>query len=181
MPLQPERLNRFASTMAQTTGLAVRKCLMGVAFTFRGQNSPKTPNFGTGMPNFQPNQYTRITFERWEIDEKFQQTAYTKSGAGESNGDIIFALGRHLAAKTTSGPIFKLYKSRITCERSEIDEKCQCNTNSKPMSGYRLVTSHLLWSSPSGQNYFRFISIVKVTLLNWQRDIIGVVDRIGFW
>ena len=25
---------------------------------------PKTPNFGTGMPNFHPNQYTRITFER---------------------------------------------------------------------------------------------------------------------
>ena len=31
-----------------------------------------------------------------------------KIGVGESNGDIIFALGRHLAAKTTSGPILKL-------------------------------------------------------------------------
>jgi hypothetical protein len=30
-----------------------------------------------------------------------------KIRVGESNGDVIFALGRHLAAKTTSGPIFK--------------------------------------------------------------------------
>ena len=31
-----------------------------------------------------------------------------KVGVGESNGDVIFALGRHIAAKTTSGPILKL-------------------------------------------------------------------------
>jgi hypothetical protein len=31
-----------------------------------------------------------------------------KIGVEESNGDISFALGRHLAAKTTSGPILKL-------------------------------------------------------------------------
>ena len=31
-----------------------------------------------------------------------------KTGVGEPNGDIIYALGRHLAAKTTSGPILKL-------------------------------------------------------------------------
>jgi hypothetical protein len=31
-----------------------------------------------------------------------------KIGVGESNGDVIIALGRHLAAKITSGPIFKL-------------------------------------------------------------------------
>ena len=43
--------------------------------------------------------------------------------------------------------------------------KCQCNSSSKPMSGYRLGTSDLLWSCPySGQNYFRFISSVKVSV-----------------
>jgi hypothetical protein len=41
----------------------------------------KTPNFGTRMPNFQPNQYTLITFERWEIEEKCQRTTFTKSGS----------------------------------------------------------------------------------------------------
>ena len=46
-----------------------------------GVKPSKTPNFGTGMPNFQPNQYSWITFERWEIDKKFQRRAYTKSGS----------------------------------------------------------------------------------------------------
>jgi hypothetical protein len=57
------------------------------------------------IPNFQPNQYTRISFERCEIDEKFQRTAYTKSGSiiEESNDDVISAVGRHLAANATSG------------------------------------------------------------------------------
>ena len=31
-----------------------------------------------------------------------------KNGVGESNGNVIFGLGRHLAAKTTSGPILKV-------------------------------------------------------------------------
>jgi hypothetical protein len=30
-----------------------------------------------------------------------------KLGVGESNGNVISAKGRHLAAKTTSGPILK--------------------------------------------------------------------------
>ena len=94
MPLQPKRLNRFARTIAQTTRFAARKCPLGSRWyeiTFRGQNPPKTPNFGTGMPNFQPNQYSRITFERWEIDEKFQRSAYTKSGS-ENRTVMLFFL-----------------------------------------------------------------------------------------
>jgi hypothetical protein len=65
--LQPKRLNQFARKMAQTTRLAVRKSLLGVAFTLNyisASELPKTPNCGTRMPNFQPNQYTRLTFER---------------------------------------------------------------------------------------------------------------------
>ena len=31
-----------------------------------------------------------------------------KNGIGESNGNVIFGLGRHLAGKTTYGPILKM-------------------------------------------------------------------------
>jgi hypothetical protein len=68
---------------------------------------PKTTNYGTEMPNFQPNQYTQTTFERYEIDEKFQLIAYTK-GVGESNREVIPAAERHLVVKTTSSAILKL-------------------------------------------------------------------------
>jgi hypothetical protein len=50
---------------------------------------------------------TRIIFERYDIDETFQGQP-DKMGVGKSNGNVIFALGRHLASKTTSGPILKL-------------------------------------------------------------------------
>jgi hypothetical protein len=62
-----KRLSRFARTMARTTRFAVRKCLLGVALVgnyILGSKPQENPNFGTGMPNFQPNKYTRITFER---------------------------------------------------------------------------------------------------------------------
>jgi hypothetical protein len=65
--LQQQRLNRFARTMAQTTRFAVRKCLLGVVTIgnyILGSKPQKTPNFGTGMPNFKPNEYTRITLDR---------------------------------------------------------------------------------------------------------------------
>ena len=41
------------------------------------------------------------------LEKKISIDSLYKIGVGESNGDIIFALGRHLAAKTTSGPILK--------------------------------------------------------------------------
>jgi hypothetical protein len=33
------------------------------------------------MPNFQPKRNTQITFAQYEIDEKFQRAANTKSGS----------------------------------------------------------------------------------------------------
>jgi hypothetical protein len=42
------------------------------------------------MPNFQPNQNIRITFERYEIDEKVQRTYTQNRGIGESSGDVGF-------------------------------------------------------------------------------------------
>lgn len=55
-------------------------------------------------------------------------------GVGESNGDIISATERLLAdtaAKTTSG-LFQTWESGFACKH--IDDKCQCNSNRKPMS-----------------------------------------------
>jgi hypothetical protein len=44
-----------------------------------GIKTPKTPNFATGMPNFQPFQINRITFEWREIHEKCQWITHTNS------------------------------------------------------------------------------------------------------
>jgi hypothetical protein len=41
---------------------------------------------------------------------KISADSLNKIGVGESKGDVIFALGRRLAAKTTSSPIFKTVK-----------------------------------------------------------------------
>jgi hypothetical protein len=56
-----------------------------------------------------------------------------KIGVIESNGNVMFAVGRHLMTKTTSGQILKVSQSRITCKRLklQIDEMRQCNTNKK--------------------------------------------------
>ena len=42
-----------------------------------------------------------------------------KIGVEESNGDVIFALGRHLAAKTTSGPIVVRGTGQDNCCQNE--------------------------------------------------------------
>jgi hypothetical protein len=55
--------------------------------------TPTNPNFGTQMPIFHSSQYNWINFERYEVDEKFQTNAYTKSGS-RMNGDVISAAER---------------------------------------------------------------------------------------
>ena len=150
MPLQTRRLNRFARTMAQTTRFAVRKCLLGVALIrnyISGSKPPKNPKFWNRNAKFPAKSIHSNNF--WTVGDrrKISTDRLYKIGVGESNRDVISAAGRHLAVKTTSGLILKVLKSRITCERFEIDEKCQCNTNRKPMSGYRLVTLDVLRSS----------------------------------
>ena len=47
---------------------------------------------------------------------------------------------------------FKTVKTRITCERLQIDEKCQCNTNSKPKSSRR-DTLKPTWQDFSALNF----------------------------
>jgi hypothetical protein len=58
------------------------------------------------------------------MDEKCQQTAY-KILFGELSCDVIFAAGRHVATKATSGPVLQVWNIRV-----EIDEKrIDVNTN----------------------------------------------------
>jgi hypothetical protein len=60
---------------------------------------------------------------------------------GLSNGQVTSATRRHLVAVSASS----LYKNRALFEkRWQLDEKCLQNTNSKPVSVYRMVKSILL-------------------------------------
>jgi hypothetical protein len=84
---------------------------MEVPFTGRidtklhlGQNSPKTPNFATGMSNFQSNQYTN--FYGYGKRRKIPTDRLYEIGVRESNGDVISAVGRHLMVETTSGSVW---------------------------------------------------------------------------
>ena len=119
MPLHPIRLNRFTSTMAQTTRFGVRKCLLEVAlirydtirYTFRGQN-PQKPKIlePECQISSQINTLEQLLNELKRDRRKISTHSLYKIGVGESNGNVIFGLGRHLAAKTTSGPILKIVK-----------------------------------------------------------------------
>jgi hypothetical protein len=124
--------------------------------TFRGPNPPKTPHFGTGLLNFQPN-HARHSNSFWTIRDMkifIRPRAYIfKLEVLESKREAISTLGRHLAAKTTSGPILDEWKSPIVYVIGERYRRktSTYNTNSKPMSGLGLsigYTSDLLQSSP---------------------------------
>jgi hypothetical protein len=58
-----------------------------------------------------------------------------------STGDVTSGLGRPLAAEIDKPPLLTNEKSHITCERCAIDRKFVLNTDRKPWSLYRLVTS----------------------------------------
>jgi hypothetical protein len=55
--------------------------------------------------------------------------------------DVIFRSRTPLAAEIDKPPLVTKEKSHITCERYAIDRKLVLNTNRKPWSLYRLVTS----------------------------------------
>jgi hypothetical protein len=64
-------------------------------------------------------------------------------GVGKSNREVIFASKLHLAAKATSGPILQI-GIREYCVKVKDRRKSSKYTSTKPMSGYRLIISHLL-------------------------------------
>jgi hypothetical protein len=58
-----------------------------------------------------------------------------------SNGDVTSDLRRPLAAEIDIPPLLSTQKTHITCERYTIDAKHVLNTDRKPWSTNRLVTS----------------------------------------
>ena len=58
-----------------------------------------------------------------------------------SNGNVTSDLRRPLAAEIDIPPLLSTQKTHITCERPTIDAKHVLNTDRKPWSTTRLVTS----------------------------------------
>jgi hypothetical protein len=60
-----------------------------------------------------------------------------------TNGDVISASDTTLRPKLFSAKSKRCEKVRLTWERLEIHDKRQCNTNRKPISGYRWMNIRL--------------------------------------
>jgi hypothetical protein len=73
--------------------------------------------------------------DRWKMSGEHLK----KIGVGESNGDVISGLGRHIAAEVTF--------SQSTRKPSPIDEYCQWNTYRKSGSENRMETPIAVWDA----------------------------------
>ena len=73
-----------------------------------GVKPPENPKFWNRDAKFPAKWIHSINFWTARDRRKISTDSLGKIGVRESNGDVIFALGRHLAAKTTSSPILKL-------------------------------------------------------------------------
>ena len=64
--LRPESLTDLHARWLKRRGLLLASAIWGRVDTklHFGVKTPKNPNFGTKMPNFQSSQYTRFNFER---------------------------------------------------------------------------------------------------------------------
>jgi hypothetical protein len=110
---------------------------------FRG--STPSPEFSKGI--LHANRKSRITFERWEIDAKFQNRPIP-NWVKESIGDVTSGLARPLAAEIVFLPFSAITKALIASKRYKIDGKCQQNTNRKPWSLYQQVNSFPVSNAP---------------------------------
>ena len=73
-----------------------------------GVQTPENPKFWNRNAKFPAKSIQSNNFSTVRDRQKISTDALYKIGVGESNGDVNFALGRHLANKTTSGPILEL-------------------------------------------------------------------------
>jgi hypothetical protein len=139
LSLQTRPLNRFARTISQMTRIAPRKCLVGVSSmkNFFTGDIP-SPKISTGI--LHANRKSRITVERQKAIEKFQNRPISNR-VKKSNGDFTSGLIRPLAAEIVFLLFSATTKALITSKRYKIDGKCLQNTNRKPWSLYRLLTS----------------------------------------
>jgi hypothetical protein len=116
-PLQPKPLNRFARTMAQTTRFACKevpfRCRVHRKLHFGVKAPRKPPIFELG---YQISSQITNNFSTVRHRRKSSADSLNKIGVGESNGDVIFPLGRHLAVKTTFGPILNyMFLAKMIC------------------------------------------------------------------
>ena len=76
--------------------------------THSGVKTPKNPKFWNRGAKFPAKSiHSNNVWTVWDR-RKISTDSLYKVGVGESNGDVISALGRHLMPKTTSGSILKL-------------------------------------------------------------------------
>ena len=73
-----------------------------------GDKPPKNPKFWNRNAKFPAKSMHSNNFWTVRDRQKISIDSLYKIGVVESNGDVIFGIGRHPAAKTTSGPILKL-------------------------------------------------------------------------
>jgi hypothetical protein len=101
---------------------------------FSGGNTA-SPKFSKGI--LHANQKSHITFAWPEMNENFKSRS-VPNRSQESTGDVTFGLARPLETEIVFPPFSAIRQALKTSKRYQIDEKCQQNTNRKPL--YRLVT-----------------------------------------
>jgi hypothetical protein len=88
-----------------------------------GVKTPEYPKFWNPNAKFPAKSILRINFWTMKDRRKIPTDHLHKIGVAESKHEAISALGRHLTAKTISGLISQVSKSRITCMWKVTDER----------------------------------------------------------
>jgi hypothetical protein len=122
-------------------------------WTIGGLIDEKNFHGGLSLPqNFQTAFYMQIEksnkFGQVKDNRKNSKTDIYQIEVKESNGDFTSGLTRPLAAEIVFLPFSAITKALITSKRYKIDGKCPQNTNRKPWSPYRLVTSLPVSNAP---------------------------------
>jgi hypothetical protein len=110
---QAERLNglnRCWWFMPQSTRLDKEVPFGCIEKTIFFKETIPSPEFSRGV--LHANHTSRMTFERWEIDEKFQQPTHTRSVSKKR--DVISGLARPLANEIVFPPFSARRKALIT-------------------------------------------------------------------
>jgi hypothetical protein len=115
-----------------------------ISLQFLWERTCNTLIWQTGMPNFQPNYNTRITFGRREIDEKFSGHPVQNRGRRIKRWRTYICFWTPSSGWNYFQSSFEGVKIANNMSTSRDRRKRQCNANRKPMSGYQLVTSDLI-------------------------------------
>jgi hypothetical protein len=103
---------------------------------------------------------------------KIPKPTYTKLGSKQSIGNVTSGLERPLAAEIVFLPFSAIRKALSASKRHKIDGKCQQNSNRKPWSLYRLVTTFPVSNAPSGRNLHSAIIDIQNVVKTFKRCIL---------